>query len=276
MVHNLTLKSIGIFVGFWLIWNFAWIVSFFSLMNNSPEHYFDSIVPAVIIWILGTVLGSILMFIFVNPIEQKTLNYKKLSDTELLEVSKKSLNIHFNALLIYGIVWIIATIAMFYYLKTSYGNLAANSIWVGGLAGFLACPMMVFGVIPLLFSKVSRNFSEELNVRGLTVQGIFMNLRNKLLLVFGASIVGLVIWMGGFAYYTGVNQMIEEIKTSRILLQKTIIQNISTDAINTKSIEDLVKELDKVRLPVNEFFIVFDKVPCILNSFFDPFFCCPS
>jgi len=263
-MKNLTFKSIGIFIGFWIIWYFAWIVSSFLLMDNSEGHYFDSIKPELIIWFVGAIIGSIVLYIFVKEVESKVFNLKKLTDNELIKISKRSLNIHYTAAVIYACIWLIATLIMFSVLKSGYGSLAAKSIWVGGLAGLLACPFLVFGVMPLLFSNVNRIFSSELSFRELKVKGIYLSIRNKLLLVFGASIVGLVIWIGGFAYYTGIHQMIEEIKISGNRYHQYIVENCKKVEEKEIASNDFLMEIKKVQLPENETLILTDNSGNIL------------
>ena len=96
-MKSLTIKAIGIFILFWAIWNFAWIVSFFSLMNNTPQHYTDALPQALIIWFLGALVSSFLIAAIVNPIEKKYARLETLSNEELLKVSKSALNIHFTS-----------------------------------------------------------------------------------------------------------------------------------------------------------------------------------
>ncbi len=266
-IKSLTLKTAGVFTGFWLIWNFAWIVSYFSLMNNSSEHFFDMLVPTLIVWFASAAFGLFLLYLFVKPIMQKYADYKNLSDKELLDVSKKSLNIHFIALIIYAAVWVLATTVLFYILKLHYGFLAANSIWVGGLAGLIACPFMIFGIMPLMFSSINRSFSSELNTRELVMHGKYLNIRSKLLIVFGASIIGVVVWMGGFAYYTGINQMIEEVKISRTHFQEIIIQNFLNKTDKALTAAELIKELGSINLPENEILLISDKSGNLLSEF---------
>lgn len=265
-MKNLTLKSIGIFVGFWLIWNFAWIVAFFALMNSTPEHIFDPVPSAILIWGLGALTGAIVLYLFVNPIELKYNEYQKLSDEDLKRVSKKAINIPFSGLIIYAFIWFTATLAMFFVLKSGYGDIAANSIWVGGLAGLIACPFMVFGVMPLLFSNVNRSFSDELKSRNLTIRGIYMSIRTKLILVFGASILGLVIWLGGFAYYTGINQMIEEVKSGSLKFQGLVVKNINNGTSESVNPDQIFSYLKTFEIPENERLLVVNKQGDLLSQ----------
>ncbi len=257
-MKNLTSKAVGLFIGFWAFWIFIWIVSTFNLMNNTPEQYSQVTIPSIVIWIIAAIIGSIIISLIVKPIENQFYKIKDLSDKELKNTAKKSLNIHFIAVPVYAIIWTTATFVLFFILTKSFGHLSANSIWVGGIAGIIIVPFMFFVAVPLLFSKTNRAFSAEINRRNLTVNGKFVCIRNKTLLVFTTTCTALVIWVGGFGYYTGINQMIKEIKQSRYDFLNTIEQSFT---VNKDSLQDETKILDnfqKLKLANNEIIIVTD------------------
>lgn len=256
-MKNLLLKAVGVYIGFWFIWNFAWVVSFFSLMNNAPGQATEVLAPAILIWALGAIVGSVLVAYFVKPIESKCEQITDLSDGELLKLFQSSLNIHLVVMFIYAALWILATIILYLILKAEYGLLASTSIWVGGAAGFIACPFLVYGVMPVLFSNTTRSYSAEINNRNINAKGIYINIRNKLTLVISASIVGLTLWIGGFGFYTGINQMIEEVKESRSDYQNIIAQNLMQ--IDSKTtIEQIKESVNKIKFTKREQLLVID------------------
>ena len=266
-MKSLTIKAIGIFILFWAIWNFAWIVSFFSLMNNTPQHYTDALPQALIIWFLGALVSSFLIAAIVNPIEKKYARLETLSNEELLKVSKSALNIHFTSMLIYIVIWVLATTIMYFILNANYGSISSLSFWVGGIAGLLACPFMIFGVMPIIFSKTNRNLSAERNRRQINVNGIYLNVKTKLTVVLAGSILGVVIWIGGFGYYTGINQMIEEVKISRQNFQMIIAENILSQSAEEQTSEaELLAEIKSIKVPSNELLLLVNKEGKIISD----------
>jgi methyl-accepting chemotaxis protein len=256
-MKNLTLKSIILYIVIWFIWNFAWIVSFYSLMNNMPGHYTDALLPALLIWFIGAFAGSVILAVLVKSIDEKLKNLENLSEEELFQVSKRSSNIHIITSLLYAAIWLIATVAMLLYLKANYGNLAANSILIGGIAGLLACPFMIFGIMPIIFNKTNRALSAERNRRGIDFKGTYMKVKTKLSLVISFSILGVTFWIGGFAYYTGINQMIEEVRVSREGFQHIIAENILNE-VEKEQVSDelLLDKMKKIKLPSNELLLL--------------------
>jgi len=268
-MKNLTLKSIGLFITFWLIWNLQWIVSAFALMNNMPEQYFTVIIPGLIIWTISLFVGIIIFSVYLKQIENKINKIKNLSNKELIDISKKTLNGNLTATLIFAIIWIVATIVMYYILNLKFGAISSKSIWVGGLAGLLSTPFMLYGAFSLLLSKVNRIFSAEINLRNLTAYGIKFPVQNKLLFIFGSSMIAIAVWIGLFGYYTGINKTIDEIKKSRYEKLNIISQTIfaQKDTINNNILFDKIINLN---IPTNECIVLADKNGNILSYFKQP------
>jgi len=70
-MKNLTSKSVALFIIFWLIWNLAWIVSAFTLMNNTTEQYPEIIKSGLIIWFISMITGAVIFSRYTIQIENK-------------------------------------------------------------------------------------------------------------------------------------------------------------------------------------------------------------
>ncbi len=121
-MRNLTLKSVGLFITFWLIWNLVWIVSAFTLMNNTAEQYSEVIMPGLIIWFISLLIGQIIFSIYTKQIENGINRIKDLSDKELINISKKTLNGNLTITLMFAIIWTVATVMMYFQLDFQFGN----------------------------------------------------------------------------------------------------------------------------------------------------------
>ncbi len=266
-MKNLTVNSVGAFLLFWLIWFAAIIVSAYSLMNNTPQQSSSIMQTGTIIWLISAVISVIIVAIFVKPIENNYKNIRTLSNNELKDTSKKALNIYYTITFLFAIVWLLSTTVLFFVLRADYGNLASLSIWVGGIAGFLAVPIMIFLMLPLIFGSTNRELSTALNNRNISVKAIFMSVRQRVLIVLTCSILGIAIWVGIAGYYTGINQMIEEVKQSRYdkldILGQTISEKYKTTAFTEK---ELISEIEKIRIPNNETIIIKNGNNIFLND----------
>jgi len=252
-MRNITLKSIIVFIIFWIVWSFPAIVAAFTLMNNTPEQSAFVMKAHLILWLIFAAAGSGGIFFIVKPVERSHKKLKKLSDFQLQAVAKKTLNIFYLISILYAVLWLSATLIYFYILKQHFGMLAAYSIWVGGLAGLIAVPFMIFSVFPLLFAKTNRDFSAELHLRKLTVHGTQLSILRKLLFVCISSILGISVWIGTYGFYTGINQMVTEVEQSRYDKLDALVQNTMHwhDSSDQDSVS-LRAVLAGIKLPENE------------------------
>ncbi len=267
-MKNLTLKTIGIT---FLILPFIIInilISSYALMNNMPEQYSPIIILGIIVWLVSAIIVSVLIFITINPIEKGLKNLKTLTNNELINISKKALNVNIIIAIIYLFIWLGSATVIYFIFISKFGNIAALSIWVGGVTGIYTQPVIIYSLISILFSKVNREFSVELNNRKLISNGIKFNIRNKLLLIFTSTITGTMLWLGLFGYYEGVNRMIEEIEYSRYDKLNIISQNISMNFnLDTISKTNIISYTKTINIPKNETLLIVDNSGNILSEF---------
>lgn len=67
-MKNLSLKSVIVFLAFWIVWTFPAIVSAFTLMNNAPEQSAFVMQNNLVLWIIFAITGSIGIILIVRPI----------------------------------------------------------------------------------------------------------------------------------------------------------------------------------------------------------------
>ncbi len=190
------------------------------------------------------------------PIQKGLKNLKSLPDEKLIKTARKALNMNLTTTAIFTVLLFVASLVMYMVLIRNFGSLASKSIWVGGTAGTISVPFMVFTIISFLYSKA---IYAELKARELTASGISMSIRNKMLMVFGASIIAVILWIGLFGYYSSVNQTIEEIKRSGYNKLQLITKNINSqsDTLNT-DVEQLSNLINQFFIPKNEVLLLTD------------------
>jgi methyl-accepting chemotaxis protein len=253
-MNKLTYKTVATYILFWIIWTFPAIVSAFALMNNTPEQAEFVMKQNLFLWVIWAVVGTVLTIYVVNPTAKKHEKLKELTDADLKRSFKKSLNMFYKIAIMFALMWLSANTVLYFILKAHFGFLASASIWVGGLAGFLAVPFMLFSVLPLLFSKMNRDFSAEINKRNLQVKATRITIMQKLLLITIFSILGISVWIGTYGFYTGTNQLIEETKQSR--LEKLDIINQSFEQVlRADSLTNYIKALN---FPKHELAVIID------------------
>lgn len=266
-MKNIALKTVICFLLLWIIWNIAYIVSVFYLMNCRPEQYHEVIVPGVIIWFILAFVGVLIFASIAGSVQKGLKHLKNLPDEKLVKTAKKALNMNLTTTAIFFAMLLLASLAMYMVLIRNFGPLASKSIWVGGTAGSISVPFMVFTIISFLYSKPNRAIYAELNARELTASGISMSIRNKMLMVFGASIIAVILWIGLFGYYSSVNQTIEEIKRSRYDKLQLIVQNLNSQPDTLRSnIKQLSTTINQLYIPKNEILLLTDNKGNIINQ----------
>ena len=266
-MKHLMIKATGFFLVIWSFWIAALVVSAYTLMNNTSEQTLDVMKIGMILWMMTAMFSTVFVIILVKPLTAKVHNIHTLSDAELKNTSRRALNFSTWVTILLASMWFLATLVMFIILKTTFGNIAAYSIWVGGTAGLLVGPFMIFSTMPLIFSRFNRALSAELNTRKVSTNGTFLTIRIKLLLTIVFTILGIAIWLGTFGYYTGVNQMIEEVKQSRYDAVDMMLHFIHEHRETSPYTEtDLLEAFQHFPLPKNEMVLLADASGNLLSE----------
>ncbi|MCP4024642.1 MAG: methyl-accepting chemotaxis protein [Desulfobacteraceae bacterium] len=132
-----------------------------------------------------------------------------------------------------------------YVLFLYYGidNISALSICGGGTAGLSALPFMTFGAFNLLQASNTKLLNDELRIRNIEFEGIKINIFPKLMTIFIGICFGLCVWLGSSAFYTGLNQIIAEVKSNEIKVLNIISKGLAQESF---------KKADQLKSLLNE------------------------
>ena len=252
----------------WLVQPAGPIVSVFYCMSTTPEQKMVFMAWAMAIWVcLLTAQVLFIKFLYgpVGRALEKLENKQPCSDQELMDVAERNSKLAFQSTLFYLLLIILSSLGNFMvYLAYDIGMLSSSSIWGGTIAGAVACPLMVFGAASLITGPNTEALADELRRRNLSARGFGIRILPKLIMCFVALSVGLAVWLGFAAYYTGINQTIEEMKVGEMRLVKAAVRHVE----NIGAITDdgrLSKELGLV-LSGGSFFVADRKGTMIFNS----------
>lgn len=216
----------------WIIQLAAPIVSVFYCMSTSPEQKVDFMTFASAIWALCLVIQLIFVSYIYAPIGsvlKKLENDQTCTDQELMDIARRNSRLAIQTTLFYLMLWVAAGSSNFViYLTKDIGLLSAMSIWGGGIAGAFACPFMVLGAVSLITGSSTEFINDHLRKRNLNVAGTRFRIFTKLVSCFVVISVGLAVWLGFSAYYTGIDQTIEEIKLEEMRLVKGAIIHVQS------------------------------------------------
>ncbi len=204
----------------WVIWNFPWIVSIFYMSWATPLQQQVFILQSLVLWILGLILPMTYFFPRINRIDrslERMMAGEHLSDDELRSSIRISNHLPLHAYFIFSFLWLSGILAL-YAIWSSYGlgHLSSLSIWVGGIAGFLAVSPGIFGFFSLNLANHLNRFTADAEARSLEVTKRIFGIRLKLAFSFMLFALGFAWWLGGMGFYTGVNQIIVETKNGEV------------------------------------------------------------
>jgi methyl-accepting chemotaxis protein len=212
----------------WLVEPAAPIVSVFYCMSTSGEQKVTLMTYAAVIWLFFLVLQlGFIKYIYspVDSVLEKLENRKPCADHEIQDLARRNSRLAIQTALFYpGILIASGMMNFLVYLKYEIGLLSSLSIWGAVTAGSIACPFMVLGSVSLITGPNTQFINDHLRKRNLDTEGTRIRIYPKLLSCFVAFAVGFAVWLGSAAYYTGINQTIEEIKHGQSrLLQAAIV-----------------------------------------------------
>lgn len=233
----------------WLIQLAPPIVSIFYCMSASSGQQEVFMIHMAETWIAFLVLQLIfLKYIYapIGSVMKKLENDQSCSDQEVMDAAMRNSRLTIQATFFYMAIWITAcSINFAVYLTHDIGLLSAMSIWGGGIAGAIACPLMVLGSVSLITGTGTEFINDHLRKRNLDVEGTRIRIFTKLIFCFVGISVGLAIWLGFSGYYTGINQTIEEIKFGEMRLVKGAINHVKNIG-NITDVQGLSKEAEVV------------------------------
>ena len=204
------------------IWNFVWVVSIYYLMYNNKQQSFVFMKYSLFILFCSMFLYALIIYFNFRPLDKILAAIKagnKIENSYLKKWAVRTLNFPFYNFVLYGLFWLFNTLVL-YIIMLLYrvGPIASLSIWVGGIAGLLTCPTIIFNLSGLLMKNINLTISHELIKRQLSVEGIFLSIKHKIVISYVLIGIGFCVWLGGLGFYTGLNQSIAETKSNAVSL----------------------------------------------------------
>ena len=252
-MQGLKQQIMACYSGVWLIAHFPWIVAAFYLGVNSPGQQKVYALISIAAWVVCLVIALIVLAARTAPVDRclESLNRGiNISSEELKAASKFAVDLPVYGCVLFIVMWLTNMILITILLKIfgPFGPLASFGIWVGGIAGIFACPTMALGSFSLITGPVAGFLSLEAAKLGVEVNGIRLTMKNKLFIAFSSTCFGIVIWVGGLGYYTGIIQSVKEAQNSESAYQKAIIENIRTKAEGNITLEKLQPVINEIKL----------------------------
>lgn len=226
--RGLIVMSIIINMG---IYNFIWIVAFFYLGRFSPEEHLYMSELSLISFVFFTLLALLAARIAWQP----ALHLERMDSLPLLELGLKRLYALplINILIFLGAGSLFAGSTFVIVQSIGPGPLTGKVSLVGMMAGSLGVPMNVYLMTAMHIGPYASQISEKVLMGGGTVTGHKIGLRLKIALSLILFALGYTAWLGGLAYYTGVNQSIDASMNGDRNLAKALLQkNIESDSVS--------------------------------------------
>ncbi|MEQ9365182.1 MAG: hypothetical protein RIF32_13120, partial [Leptospirales bacterium] len=202
------------FLANFAIWHFIWIVANLYLGKFDPERLVRFIAYALAIWTAVALLATLvqLTWFLVPRRVVRALNAgTDVSSPELVAALRRCLDLPLRATLLFALSWLVGWLLLWgAMIGEGLDLLSATTVSVGGLAGFIAVPMNIYGMFANYLGPLTVELSKETAARDLPVQGHGLPLRKKLMIAFSLFPLGYTVWLGGMAFYTGINEGLRE------------------------------------------------------------------
>jgi|GEM_PF-1389428 len=267
-MKKIAAKIVLFFILCFTLWNFLWVVSVFYLMGNSPGQIIFYSKVSIILWITYLIIGVAVIYYSIKKVDNMIViltENKELDIEELKKTSILSLNYSFIGFFIYSTIWILCSLSFFIILMINkIGINGSISVFVGGIAGLLTCPIIFFGILGVIMQYPNRLFALELNKRNIYTRGFYLSIKVKFSITLLLIALGFCTWLGGLGYYTGLNQTIKEIIKNEKDYQNIFIdylKNSNANIIDDNTINNIRDKIDQEK----DFFIA-DAAGNILKS----------
>ena len=226
-------KSLIAYSFFWCLF-LAQCVTVFYCMINSSGQMKTLTGYGIAIWLTFLVIGAVILFFRSLSIDRYTAQLtaaNNLSNDDVAHALSRSLTQPIFATILYFVLWnVVHGVTYICFKMLHIDSLAALSLLGGWIGGGVTCPLMVFGVLSLIYIPINTVLYDEIHKRGMTFKGFGMTIKFRLLAGFVLFNLGLVVWLGSAAFYTGVLQMVEELKSSNMTYIQSVAENISVKA----------------------------------------------
>lgn len=238
-----------IFSGLWLFWNGVWAVRIYAPGDIRAEGpgSLESIAPiALLLWLLGFAGGLFGLWLLT----------RRIAVDELGETARRLYRLPLAASILFAGLWLAITIALYLSLRLqSIGALSAGTILIGGVAGAIALPMLIYAIVATLVGPIVAEISAQASNAGVPVRGHSLSLRAKVVLLATLFPVAYTIWAGGLAYYSGVQEMIFEIEYSGSQAHEFLLHDT---AIDDEFVSTMRLKLKRARFSFRRDFFLFE------------------
>lgn len=222
----------------WTIWNFLWICAVFYMSHSHPADWPALCLAGVLVWSGGLVSGLSILLVLSRRLrtemERFFENPQAHDDARATELLRRLLAFPAFATTVYCTAWFAATGIYFaYWVYDGFSLLSAMTAWVGGVAGGIACPPLIYGAMSLVAGPATERVSAECVVRKIALQRTRAGLRLKQSLAVILFAVGYTVWLGGLGFYTTFHGMIRTSSADLIDYHNMLIINNLPPVQNT-------------------------------------------
>ncbi|MBL8020532.1 MAG: methyl-accepting chemotaxis protein [Leptospirales bacterium] len=207
----------------WVLWNLVWIVAFYYLGNFADAERMQLIPTYVGLWGALGCLGYLLIMLFGH---RATGLGKEATPQRLQTGLRRVFLLPLIATLIFSTVATLLMIAYFLLLQKLHpGPLSGKTVLVGAFAGSFGLPMNIYLMVQKFLGPYASEATRKAGDLGIKVEGYSMPVKTKIALAVTFFAVGYTFWLGGLAFYTGVNQSIEQARIGDRQLASVLLES---------------------------------------------------
>lgn len=222
------------------------------------NHYYLKL--GMICW---TTINSIVLplsYFYSRQFDRKLLKIDGLTNDEVTSLSVSLLQMPVRLAMYLSLILLVENVGLYFIMEyQGVSQLSLNSFSISLSSSLVAVSPIGFFCSTFFLRSTNQRVYAELRRRNLPLKAPFLGYRFKLLVAFGASIIGIAIWLLGFSYYFALNNSIATSLVEYQNLQKTAIAFLPAKVVDTDVVYTLKPYLDKVELSASGVWMVVNR-----------------
>lgn len=223
-------KVLVVFTGVFSIVNFGWIISAFYLMSNSPEQMKVFSIQGFLIWLgclfIGLVCTAFLTYPVHDALRKMEEGTLEDSDLELMSVRNRRLPYYLSTVMV-GLIILFDVIVYAFYREYHIGPIASSGLWMTNIVADLGLPVCLYSGLGIVTHPVFNSIYREFQIRSLPFSHDDLRLGTKIVGLFCAVSIGVIIWMSMVGFYEGIYRIREEMQESMLSFERYVSHEIA-------------------------------------------------
>lgn len=209
---KLRLNHYWIYLALFALWHGIWLLPLYTPGDYNSHSIAARMPLAVPIWLVIALIGTGFFYYLTRFLGLRGKD-SSVDSAVSVRLLGRLYYLPITMSIVFGCSWFLATLGMYIALRwQAVGQLTASTVLVSGMAGLVALPMLIYTISSWLCGPLAARISQSALAARVRIPARGFSLRWKVVLLATLFPIGFAVWFGGFAYYSGIQEMIFEIE----------------------------------------------------------------